>query len=243
MKEKETVKNAKKRKLLSTQRYLEFAGVHNDTLVLKNGGIRAILEVSSVNFNLKSEEEQNSIIYSYQRFLNGLNFPVQILMRSRKLDIDHYLDDLRDKLRHQQNELLKNQMGEYIEYISKLVEYADIMEKRFFVVIPQNPSRAEKTSIFASFLEKISPDDKVMNVIQRRKEFKTLKKGLDERVNVVKTGLENCGLSVTRVNTGEIIEIFYQCYNPQHSRTQKMRPMEEMAVSGNPEDELVVDDK
>lgn len=243
MAEKDTVKNAKKRKLLSTQRYLEFAGVHDDTLILKNGGIRAILEVSSVNFNLKSDEEQNSIIYSYQRFLNALNFPVQILMRSRKLDIDHYLDDLKEKMRHQQNELLKNQMGEYIEYISKLVEYADIMEKRFFVIVPQNPSRAEKVSIFTSFLEKISPDDTVLKVIQRRKEFKGLKKGLDESVSVVKTGLENCGLNVTRLNTEKIIELFYQCYNPQLSRTQKMKPMNEMAVSGNPEDDLVVDEK
>lgn len=239
MSEKETVKKSKKSKLLSTQRYLEFAGVHDDILILKSGGIRAVLEVNSINFNLKSKEEQNSIIYGYQRFLNGLDFPVQILMRSRKLDIDQYLDDLKEKTRHQQNELLKTQMVEYTEYISKLVEYADIMEKRFFVVIPQNPMRAEKTSVWTSFLDKIFPDDKVIEVIQRQKEFKNLKKGLDERANVVKTGLENCGLSVKQLNTEKIIELFYQCYNPQTSRTQKLTSVEDLSVSGNSSDNLV----
>lgn len=239
MSEKETVKKSKKNKLLSTQRYLEFAGVHDDILILKSGGIRSILEVNSINFNLKSEAEQNSIIYGYQRFLNALDFPVQILMRSRKLDIDQYLEDLKEKTRFQQNELLKNQMMEYTEYISKLVEYADIMEKRFFVVIPQNPMRAEKKSVWSSFMDKIFPDDKIAEVIQRRKEFKHLKKGLDERANVVKTGLENCGLSVKQINTEKIIELFYQCYNSQASRTQKMTSVEDLAVSRNISDNLV----
>jgi len=159
--DKETVRTKQKQKLLSTQRYLDFAGVHDDTLILKNGGIRAILEVSSINFNLKSEDEQNAIIYSYQRFLNALNFPTQILVKSKKLDIDLYLENLKEKQRHQQNELLKRQMEEYIEYIAKLVEYADIMEKKFYVVIPQNPPRAEKKTFMQSFWQKIHPDDKV----------------------------------------------------------------------------------
>lgn len=238
---KNSVRNAKKKKLLSTQRYLEFSGVHDDTLVLKDGGIRAILEVSSVNFNLKSEDEQNSITYAYQRFLNSLNFPVQILLRSRKLDIGNYLESLKDKTKAQSNELLKTQMGEYTEYISKLVEYADIMEKRFFVVIPQDPSRAENKSTIRRFLDKISPDDKVLNTITRRKEFKTLKKGLDERVNIVKTGLENCGLTTTTLSTEKIIEIYYQCYNPQLARTQKINNIEELAMDRNNSDNLIPD--
>lgn len=242
MTQKDTVKNAKKNKMLSTQRYLEIAGVHDDTLILRNGGIRAVLEVSSVNFNLKSEEEQDSIIYAYQRYLNALNFPTQILIRSRKLDIDHYLEDLKEKERKQPNPLLKNQMGEYIEYVQKLVEYADIMEKRFFVVVPENPPRAEKKSAWASFLSKISPEDTITGVIARKKEFKDLKRSLDEKVNVVKTGLENCGLNVTQLNTEKIIELYYQCYNPQLSRTEKLEKVAEVSISGNPEDKLIIAD-
>lgn len=242
LKEKDSVKGTKKKKILSTQRYLDFAGVHDDTLILKNGGIRSILEVSSINFNLKSEDEQKSIIFAYQRFLNSLSFPVQIVMKSRKLDIDHYLEDMKERMKVQKNELLKNQMGEYVEYIAKLVEFADIMEKRFFLIIPQNPMRAEKKSAWRSFLEKISPDDKVIDVITRRKEFKTLKKGLDEKANVVVTGLGNCGLSTKKLSTEKIIEIFYQCYNPQLSRTQKINSMDDISVSGNPEENLVPND-
>ena len=238
-KDKESVRTKAKMKLLSTQRYLEFSGVHDDTLLLKNGGIRAVLEVSSVNFNLKSEEEQNAIIYSYQRYLNALNFPVQILIKSRKLDIDLYLENLKEKMRHQQNELLKRQMAEYIEYIAKLVEYADIMAKKFFVIVPQNPPRAEKKGFLKSFWEKIHPDDKVEDIIRRRKEFKNLKNGLDERVNVVTTGLENCGLNVTKLDTQKTIELFYQSYNPQLAREEKLAPMDSYAMDKNPEDNLV----
>ncbi len=241
-KEKETVHTKSKNKILSTQRYLDFAGVHDDTLILKNGGLRAILEVSSVNFNLKSEEEQNAIIYGYQRFVNALNFPVQILVKSRKLDIDQYLDSLKEKLRHQQNELLKAQMSEYIEYVAKLVEYADIMEKKFYVVVPQNPLRAEQKGTLVSFWQKIHPDDKVEEIIKRRKEFKMLKRGLDERINIVTTGLENCGLNVTQLGTERIIQLFYQCYNPQLSRQEKVVKYQDYGLDDQPEDKLITED-
>lgn len=240
-KEKKTVRTKGKHPLLAIQRYLDFASVHDDTLILKNGGLRAVLEVSSINFNLKSEEEQNAIIYSYQRFLNALNFPTQILVKSRKLDIDLYLENLKERLRHQQNELLKRQMAEYIEYIAKLVEYADIMEKKFYIVIPQNPPRAEKKTFMQSFWAKIHPDDKVEDIIKRRKEFKELKTALDERVNVVTTGLENCGLNVTQLDTQRMIELFYQSYNPQLAREEKLAPVQEYSMEGNPEDNLVED--
>jgi hypothetical protein len=236
---KETVKNGKKNAFLSTQRYLQFASTHDDVLVLKNGGLRAIIEVSSINFNLKSEDEQNAIIHSYQRFLNSLNFPTQILIKSRKLDIDKYLENLKIKKNEIENPLLKNQMGEYIEYISKLVEFTDIMEKKFYVIVPTNPMRAEKVSTISNFMAYIKPDDTVLEIITRRKEFKTLKKDLDNRVNIVKTALENCGLNVTQLSTQKIIEIFYRSYNPQLSRNQKLSPVEGLALSDPPEKNLV----
>jgi hypothetical protein len=229
-KRKETVKNGKKNAALSTQRYLQFAGAHDDILILKNGGLRAVLEVSSVNFNLKSETEQEAIIRGYQQFLNALNFPVQILVRSRKLDIDQYIDSLKEKLKTQVNPLLRNQMAEYIEYIMRLIEYSDIMEKRFFVVVPVNPPRAEKKGLFTDFLAYIKPSDTVANILTRRREFAELKREMDSRLNVVTTSLENCGVSVRQLNTAEIIQILYQAYNPELSRTQKMGAIEELAV-------------
>ncbi|HEY5713799.1 MAG TPA: hypothetical protein VIT68_00415 [Candidatus Gracilibacteria bacterium] len=239
---KETVKNGRKTKLLSTQRFLSFEGVHDDTLVLKNGGVRAILSVSSLNINLKSEEEQNAIVYSFQGFLNSLEFPVQILVQSRRLDIDIYLDSLKGKLKDQPNELMRGQMKEYIEYIGKLVEFADIMEKKFYVIVPANPQRAEKKSMLATFFAKISPDDSLRDVIQRKQEFAALKKLLDERVNVVQTALENCSLQTKKLDTEDIIQLFYESYNPDKARTQRMDHIDDIMHDELPEDRITVTD-
>lgn len=238
-----SVRKGQKNPQLSTQRYLQFAEVHDDVLVLKNGGLRSVLEVNSINFNLKSEDEQESIIRGYQGFLNALNFPTQILVRSRKLDIDQYLDSLRDREKKIENELLRTQMTEYIEYVQKLVEYADIMEKRFFVVVPLDPARATKKGAFGSFMEYIQPDDTVMKVLQRKREFKNLKKELDSRIGTVTTALGNCGLTIKKLSTEEIIQLFYQAYNPDISRTQKYNSMEDLAVEGNPGDNVTVNEK
>ena len=240
---KNSVRQGKKAELISTQRYLQFSEVHDDTLVLKNGGIRSILEVSSMNFNLKSEAEQKAIIRSYQNFLNALNFPVQILVRSRKLDIDQYINDLERRYSEIRNSLLQQQMGEYIDYIHQLIEYSDIMEKKFYVIVPLDPARAQKKGIFESFWSYITPEDTVEKVIQRKREFKKLKKDLDARTQTVKTALENCGLGVRKLKTEEIIQLFYQAYNPDKARTQKFRSMKELATDGVPADNLIPDDK
>lgn len=229
-KKKETVRNGKKSKAASTQRFLQFAGVHDDTLVLKNGGLRAVIEIGSVNFNLKSADEQTSLIKSYQQFLNALDFPVQILIQSRKLDIDEYVQELRGKLKTQQNALLREQMLDYIEYITGLVEYADIMQKAFYVVVPANPPRSESKSVLQSFLSYISPDDSVVSILTRRKEFKMLKKELDTRVNVVKTSIGNMGLTMKQLTTAEIIEQLYEVYNPDTARIQKFPSVDAIAI-------------
>ncbi len=222
---KDSVKNgkAKKSPASSTQTFLRIAEIRDNTLVLKNGGIRTILKVSSINFNLKSEEEQNAIIYSYQGFLNTLDFPIQIVVKSKKLDIDEYLDNLRTMGENQKNQLLQRQTFEYVEYISKLVEYADIMEKEFYVIVPYNPFRAKKMNIFQKFFQNMSPKDNYNQIKRRRDEFNELKKSLNQRVNTVKVGLENCNLKVKELSTKELIELFYNIYNPIVSRYQKSK--------------------
>lgn len=218
----DTVKAVNKNTLASTQRFLRISEVRDGLLVLKNGGIRAVLKVSSVNFNLKSEEEQNAIVYSYQNFLNSIEFPIQIVVRSKKLDVDEYVDSVKEKSEKQMNSLLKRQTLEYAEYITKLVEYADIMEKEFFVVVPYNPSRSEKNGIFKQFFSRLKPQDSIVEIKRRHSEFENLKKGVTQRVNVVKTGLEQVGLSVEELSTHKLIELFYKIYNPGLSREQKI---------------------
>lgn len=218
-----SVKNSKLNSgpTLSTQTYLRISEIRENTIVLKNGGLRAILKVSSINFNLKSEEEQNAIIYSYQGFLNTLEDPLQIVVRSKKLDIDKYLDDLRDKASKQTNPLLQKQTTEYIEYIQKLVEYADIMAKEFYVIIPQDPYRARNQTFLEKFMGFINSKDSYGQIKQRRDEFDELHKKLVQKINSVKIGLENCGLKTEEVATKDLIRLFYEINNPVASRYQK----------------------
>lgn len=219
----DSVKQAQSKKspTSSTQTFLKISEIRDNTIVLKNGGLRSILKVSSINFNLKSEEEQNAIIYSYQGFLNTLDFPIQIVVRSKKLDIDEYLEKLKDKGQKQTNELLQKQTYDYVEYISKLVEYADIMEKNFFVVVPYDPFRALKLNMLQKLFQNLNPKDTYTEIKKRHDEFQELKKKLNQRVNTVKVGLENCGLIVDELNTKELVELFYNIYNPVVARYQK----------------------
>ncbi|MCX6735035.1 MAG: hypothetical protein NTZ25_03950 [Candidatus Peregrinibacteria bacterium] len=218
----------------STQAHLRIAEIRENVVVLKNGGMRAVLKTSSINFNLKSEEEQNSIVYAYQSFLNSLEFPIQILIRSKKLDIDNYIDGVKKIGEKQQNKLLQEQTMEYAQYIKRLVEYADIMEKEFYVVIPFDPGRTqsgESTKKFFSFFERLAPKDSYADIKQRRSEFNNLKKGLLQRVNVIQAGLENCGLKVDQMDTTSLIELYYESYNPMTSRSQKLKDLMNTAIT------------
>lgn len=226
----DSVKGKKNNKMQSTQLYLKVAEIHDDTAVLKNGGLRAVLKTSSVNLNLKSEEEQNAVIYSYQNFLNSLEFPIQIVIRSKKLDLEHYIEKMKKMGVAQTNALLQKQTFEYIEYISRLVEYADIMQKEFYVIVPQDPFGEERRGFLKSFMESIFPQDTVTKIKQRQKQFEELKKHLTQRVNVIRAGLESCGLRVQALNTEELIELFYEAYNPLTSRAQRYEPELELAL-------------
>lgn len=218
----------------STQAHIRIAEIRENVVVLKNGGMRAVLKTSSINFNLKSEQEQNSIVYAYQSFLNSLEFPIQILIRSKKLDIDDYIDGVKKIGEKQQNKLLQEQTMEYAQYIKRLVEYADIMEKEFYVVVPFDPGRiqsGESTKKFFSFFERLAPKDSYADIKQRRSEFNNLKKGLLQRVNVIQAGLENCGLKVDQMDTTSLIELYYESYNPMTSRSQKLKDLMNTAIT------------
>ncbi len=229
---KDSVRQKKTSAQTSTQLFLDIAEIKDNVVVLKNGGLRAILQTTSINFNLKSEEEQNSIIYAYQNFLNSIDFPIQICVQSRKLDVDKYIENVREIGDKHTNVLLKEQTGEYCDYIQKLVEYADIMEKKFYVVIPFDPYRSRKQSGFTKFMSSISSGDSIDTIKHRHKEFEELNKGLTQRVNAATGGLEGCNLRVAQLGTSQLIELFYGIYNPMTSRNEKVGQLDKMAIQG-----------
>jgi type IV secretory pathway VirB4 component len=120
----------------STQRYLPFSQIRENVMIMKDSSARVVLKCSTINFLLKSNEEQDAIIVSFQRFLNSLDFPIQIIVRSTKLDIDGYIKKLESLAIAQKNDLLQNQTYEYIAYLKKLIELAQIMRKDFYIVVP-----------------------------------------------------------------------------------------------------------
>lgn len=135
-----TVRTRTKSSAASTQRFIPIAEIRNDAVILKNGGLRAVLAVEALNFNLKSETEQQAIIAGYGAFMNTLTFPLQIVMRSTKTNIDDYLTNIREIAAKQENKLLQQQTRAYADFMQRLIEVADIMQKHFYVVVPTDPA-------------------------------------------------------------------------------------------------------
>ena len=230
---KSTVRTGKKNSHASTQRFLPVAEIRNDTVLLKNGGLRAVLQVEPLNFNLKSETEQQGIIAGYEGFVNTLTFPVQIVMRSTKVNIDPYMEQTRIQAEKQGNPLLKAQTEAYAAFIEKIVDVADIMQKRFFVIVPLDDvpgAAAKRPGLLNQFLSWISVDDGSGKATMRYRNFPEKSVQLKDRVQQVQAGLHNVGLNSRRLPTQDLIELFYQIYNPKSSQEQKMKGMEAKAA-------------
>jgi hypothetical protein len=194
----------------STQEYLQISEIREDTLVMKDGTLRAVMAVSSTNYDLKSQSEQEGIIFGYQRFLNALDFPVQILMQSRKVDITSYVQKLKGIMERQTNELLRVQTSEYIEFINRLVENSNVMNKTFYCIVPYSISI---NPVSGGFFSKLFGGGATTEISRRLENFKKNKYELDRRVITVESTLGSIGLRSIRLNTQEIIELLYNSYN------------------------------
>ncbi|HZJ41019.1 MAG TPA: hypothetical protein VFD16_02010 [Candidatus Saccharimonadales bacterium] len=211
----------------STQQYLDIAEIKDNTVVMKDGTLRAILLVSSINFALKSEDEQNAVISSYVRFLNNLSFSMQIVIQSRELDIDNYLEYLKDREKEQTNKLLKLQTADYIQYIKELTSLGRIMSKRFLVTVPYDPLTDKRKGFFSSLKEALRP----ATIIKlKEKTFDRYQEMLDRRVDSVIGGLESMGVSVARLDTQSLIELYYKTYNPETSKNQQLTDVEKLKL-------------
>ena len=212
----------------STQQYLDVAEIKEDAAIMRDGTLRAVLLVSSINFALKSEDEQDSIIAAYISFLNNINFPIQIVIQSRELNIDSYLHMLDERQKVQTNELLKIQTNEYIHYITELVSMSKIMTKRFYIVIPYNPLADKEKSLSSKLLDVLRPA-----TVIRMKEEKFLKNKaeLDRLVENVMGGLTSAGLHSVQLDTQGLIELYYNSYNPGTSSLQKMTDVNNLRIA------------
>jgi len=212
----------------SAQQYLDIAEIRDGVVILRDGSFRAILMASSVNFALKSEEEQNAIIYGFQDTLNSLDFPMQILVTSRRIDLTPYLREL-DRLEDlQQSELMKIQLQEYREYIKELVKVSNVMTKNFYLVIPFAPFAATEERAMTKFLKGMRVRGGLAPLTPT--EFSRYKDQLWQRVDQVSANLRGIGVRLAPLNTQEIIELFYTLYNPDTARNQHLPPVEDLDV-------------
>ncbi|HEY4507385.1 MAG TPA: TraC family protein [Candidatus Paceibacterota bacterium] len=185
-----------------TQDIVPIKEVRDGIVVLKDGGYRAILITSAVNFALKSADEQQGIVMQFQSFLNSINFPVQIFVQSRRLDIRPYVATLEAREREQTNDLMKIQIREYANFIRRFTERNSIMSKSFFVVVPYLPAVTGVPGIGRGAAG---------TEAERFEEHRTQ---LEQRVGVVQSGLSRCGVRAAQLGTEEVIELFYRLFNP-----------------------------
>lgn len=211
----------------STQKYLLIQEMKDNCIVLRDGSLRAILLVSSINFALKGEDEQNAIISAYVSFLNNLNFPLQIVIQSRNLNINSYLAKLKELEKGQQNELLRMQIADYQSFLSELLELGQIMTKKFYVSVPYSGVKHDKKKFFEQAMEAFSPA-RIVRLSEKR--FQKNREELFKRVEGVMGGLSSIGLSAQLLDTQGLIELFYDYYNPEIATAQKVADINELRI-------------
>ncbi|MBM3204437.1 hypothetical protein FJZ48_00435 [Candidatus Uhrbacteria bacterium] len=212
---------------LPSQKFLDIAEIREDTVIMKDGTLRAVLLVSSVNFALKSADEQNAIVQAYMQFLNGLDFPIQVVIQSRKMNIDKYMNQLAENEKTLTNDLLKKQIHDYRDFVKQLVQLGEIMQKRFFVVVPLNPANDKQKGFFQRLTEIFSPSLAIHLSAER---FKKQKFDLGLRVSQISSGLSSMSLSAVQLDTQSLIELFYTVYNPELQETQRLIDVSELQL-------------
>lgn len=194
----------------TTQQFVEIEQIREGVIILKNKTLRGVMMVSSLNFALKSEEEQNAILYQFQNFLNSLDFSCQIIVQSRKLNITGYIDKLKELEEKQENELLKFQTASYREFIENLVKTGQIMMKTFFVVVPFTLLEAQGIPATKLLKKPVMPT-------LTEEEFQRCKSQLWQRMEFVALGLRRCGLQCVPLSTPELIELFWSLHHPDEA--------------------------
>ena len=203
----------------STKDFVEIADIRGDVIIMKDGSLRSVIEVGSMNFELKSTDEQTALINSFQNFLNSVDFPLQIAINSRKLDIGPYMKSLEELTKNIFNELMKIQAVEYTRFIKGLTELANIMSKNFYIVVPlyivETIGTEEiKTGLFGVFKRVIAPAQAVKTLTDQ--EFESYKTQLGQKSQFVMDTISGLGIETRVLEKEELMNLYYSYYNPGH---------------------------
>lgn len=202
-----------------TQDFVPIKEVREGVVILKDGGLRAVLLATSVNLSLKSADEQMAIIMQFQNFLNSLEFSTQIVVQSRRRDMRPYLATLEERMKQQIEPLLKIQTKEYIEFIREFTDQTNIMEKNFFVVVPYTPTTLGPNKKASSLLPSFGKKSKTTEAEDNTMKFEEERSQLEQRIAVISQGLSRIGVRTAQLGTEEVIELFYKIFNPGEAST------------------------
>lgn len=216
----------------STQNALQIAEIRDGVVIINDGSFRSVVMVKSINFDLMSAQEREAVEFSYQGFLNSLYFPIQITIRSEQVDLRPYIERL-DKIRSEHdNMLLARLMEDYIQFIANLSEQTNVMDKRFYVVIPYFPvanvqkAITQSKNFFSGLVGLFNA--KEQHVTINEAELNTAKDELRNRVQAVLAGLQQCGVQGLPLDTQELIELYYDAYNPDTATRQQLKNFEDL---------------
>lgn len=210
----------------STLNFMEVSEVRDGIVILREGQMRVIMAVSSANFALKSSKEQDMLIGAFQGLLNSLDTPIQILVQSRKLNLNNYIDKLKQLEDEQSNDLLKIKMQEYIEYIQEMLQQINIMNKDFYVILGYEPSTL-KDDLFGKFFRALNPANYIK---QEQTEFNKNKQKLMRMADSLMSRFSSLDLQIQLLNTEQIIALMYNSYNPDTLESIRLRDVSELDV-------------
>ncbi len=196
----------------ASQEFVPIKEVRDGIVILKDGGLRAVLLASSINLTLKSYDEQRATLLQFQNFLNSIDFPMQIVVESRRLDIRPYLTILENRMKEQVEPLLKIQTREYIEFIRSFTESVSIMTKSFLIVVPYSTTTLPSAEgVLKGLFGKKSKEEKKK---EEQVDFEEKRTQLEERMGTIQQGLGRIGVRTVQLGTEEAIELFYKLFNP-----------------------------
>jgi len=219
--------NKKGGKQMSTQSHLQFSEIKDGVVLMRDGSLRMIIICSPTNFDLKSPQEKDAVEYAFQGFLNGLHFPIQIVIQSRKIDLDNYLNKLEVIQSNQANPLLASLMEDYVLNIRGLLDEVNIMEKRFYVTVPYYVAAVSKDNILTKIRGATTVNTEIS---QTTTEYQQRRRDLEQRTNLVAQGLAQIGVRSAVLNTQEIVELFYNSYNIDESQVQSLVNVDDVST-------------
>lgn len=210
----------------ATQNSLQIAEIRDGLVIMRDGSLRAVVMCQSINFDLMSTQEREAVESSYQSFLNSLYFDVQIYIRSQRVDLNNYIENLEKIQRDQEKVMLGLLMEDYIDYIKYLIENSNIMSKQFYVVVPYHPNLSVKRGGVLSLNSILGKKHTTISI--NSEDYKRYIDELKERTFVVLNGLNDMSVNAVTLNTQELIELYYNVYNPITSAAEHLVDINEL---------------